>query len=123
MFGVAPTITFTWSGVTSGKTSTRSFKATHLKIISGTDLTCDVNILRDAVQGLNNIMVKDTDGQTDTLKGGFEVKAGPVPAVKPVIKRLSKEHLRVGSPALSLIVTGSNFLPGTKTSERECRQV
>jgi hypothetical protein len=116
MFGASPTVTFTWSGVTRGKTATKSFKATRVKVITGTEITCDVKIPCDAVDGWYNITVKNADGQAGMLIRGFEVKPGLVPVAKPVIKELSKDHLLVGSPAFSLIITGRNFVTGSLTT-------
>jgi hypothetical protein len=65
---------------------------------------------------LYNITVKNGDGQTGTLVRGFKVEPGPVQVTKPVLKSLSEDHLLVGSPAFSLVVTGSNFVQGTKTT-------
>jgi hypothetical protein len=47
---------------------------------------------------------------------GFKVEPGTVQVTKPIIKAMSEDHLLVGSPAFSLIVTGSNIVPGTKTT-------
>jgi hypothetical protein len=88
----------------------------ELNVLSSTKLTSTFN-LTGASSGKWTVNAKRTDGFiTAVLTDAFTVKPGPVPAAKPVITDISNNHILVGSPAYSLVVTGSNFVQGTRNT-------
>jgi hypothetical protein len=77
---------------------------------SATQLTANVDVLKNAVVGARDIVVTDTDTQTATLPGGFTVVAGtalPTPTLTSVTPNAEFQ----GATNVPVTLTGTNFQP------------
>jgi Domain of unknown function (DUF1929)/Legume lectin domain/Chitobiase/beta-hexosaminidase C-terminal domain/PKD domain len=78
---------------------------------SSTKITASINILASATVGARNVTVTNTDSQNSTLTNGFTVQAGtanPPPTITSVSPNVGTQ----GQSNISVVVTGTNFLPG-----------
>jgi hypothetical protein len=77
---------------------------------SATQLTANVDVLKNAAIGTRNIVVTDTDTQTATLANGFSVVAGTaLPA--PTLTGVTPNAEFQGATNVTVTVTGTNFQP------------
>ncbi|MCX6693065.1 MAG: PKD domain-containing protein [Methanomicrobiales archaeon] len=109
MFGASPTVTFTYGGTTGGKTVTKSFKATHVKVITSSKLTCHVKVPSDAKMGSYTVTVKNGDGQVGSLKNAFTV-THPI----PLITSLTLDKGVAGKTVTITNLAGRNFSQNAK---------
>ncbi|MCX6694328.1 MAG: PKD domain-containing protein [Methanomicrobiales archaeon] len=109
MFGVSPIVTFTHGGTTGGKTTTKSFKATHVKVITSSKLTCHVKVPSDTKPGTYTVTVKNGDGQAGSLSNAFTVTS-----LKPVVSSLSPDKGVAGKTVTITSLAGRNFYPNAK---------
>jgi len=77
---------------------------------SATQLTANVDVLKNTVVGTRNIIVTDTDTQTATLANGFTVVTGTaLPA--PTLTGVTPNAEFQGAINVTVTLTGTNFQP------------
>jgi hypothetical protein len=79
--------------------------AQNVDVISPNQITCEFDLF-DAPSGLLDVVVRNPDGQRDTLAGGFAV----IPAPEPEVAAVSPNTGNYGEVLYNVEVTGNNFI-------------